>query len=50
VTDPYAFVLRETGGPEKLEAELIDIPSPGPRQVLVRHEAVRPSFTDTYHR
>ena len=48
--DPYSFVLRETGGPEVLEAELIDIPRPGPGEVLVRHEAVGLNFIDTYHR
>jgi NADPH2:quinone reductase len=50
VSDPYAFTLRETGGPEVLEAELIDVPAPGPGQVLVRHEAVGLNFIDTYHR
>jgi NADPH:quinone reductase len=50
VSDPYAFVLRGTGGPEALEAELIDVPRPGPGQALVRHEAVGLNFIDTYHR
>jgi NADPH2:quinone reductase len=50
VTDPYAFILRRTGGPEVLEAEHIDVPRPGPGQVLVRHEAVGLNFIDTYHR
>lgn len=50
VSDPYAFILRETGGPEKLEAEHIDLPRPGPGEVLVRHEAVGLNFIDTYHR
>ncbi|HEX8668221.1 MAG TPA: quinone oxidoreductase [Allosphingosinicella sp.] len=50
MSDPYAFTLRETGGPEVLEAELIDVPAPGPGQVLVRHEAVGLNFIDTYHR
>ena len=50
MSDPYAFVLRKTGGPEVLEAELIDPPQPGPNQVLVRHEAVGLNFIDTYHR
>jgi NADPH2:quinone reductase len=50
MTDPYAFVLRETGGPEKLEAEHIDVPRPGPGEVLVRHEAGGLNIIDTYHR
>jgi NADPH2:quinone reductase len=50
VSDPYSFLLRETGGPEKLEAEHMDIPAPGQGEVLVRHEAVGLNFIDTYHR
>jgi len=50
MTDPYSFILRKTGGPEVLEAEHIDVPRPGPGQVLVRHEAVGLNFIDTYHR
>ena len=50
MTDPYAFVLRQTGGPEVLEAEHVDVPRPGPGDVLIRHEAVGLNFIDTYHR
>lgn len=50
MNDPYAFILRETGGPDILEAEHIDVPRPGPGEVLVRHEAVGLNFIDTYHR
>jgi NADPH2:quinone reductase len=50
VSDPYAYVLRETGGPEILGADHIDVPRPGPGEVLVRHEAVGLNFIDTYHR
>ncbi|MEA3039926.1 MAG: NADPH:quinone reductase [Sphingomonadales bacterium] len=50
MTDPYSFTLRRTGGPEVLEAEHIDVPRPGPGQVLVRNEAVGLNFIDTYHR
>ncbi|HYE29576.1 MAG TPA: quinone oxidoreductase [Allosphingosinicella sp.] len=50
MSDPYAFVLRETGGPEVLEAEHFDLPAPGPCEVLVRHEAVGLNYIDTYHR
>ncbi len=48
--DPFRFCLRETGGPEVLQAELIDVPQPGEGEVLIRHEAVGLNFIDTYHR
>jgi NADPH2:quinone reductase len=50
LADPYAFIVRTTGGPEVLEAEHIDVPKPGPGEVLVKHEAVGLNFIDTYHR
>jgi NADPH2:quinone reductase len=50
MSDAYAFTLTETGGPEVLRAEPIDVPRPGPRQVVVRNEAVGLNFIDTYHR
>lgn len=48
--EPYRFTLAKTGGPDVLEAELIDLPHAGEGQVLVRHEAVGLNFIDTYHR
>jgi NADPH2:quinone reductase len=50
VADPFRFCLRETGGPEVLRAEPIDIPQPGEGELLIRHEAVGLNFIDTYHR
>jgi NADPH2:quinone reductase len=50
MSDPYRFILGKTGGPEVLEAEHIDVPRPGPGQVLLRHEAVGLNYIDTYHR
>jgi NADPH2:quinone reductase len=50
MSEPIAFVLRKTGGPEVLEAEHIDVPRPGPEKVVVRHEAIGLNFIDTYHR
>nr|WP_295374145.1 quinone oxidoreductase [uncultured Sphingosinicella sp.] len=50
MTDPYRFILRRTGGPEVLEAEMIDVPAPGEGELLIRHEAVGLNFIDTYHR
>jgi NADPH2:quinone reductase len=46
----YAFVLRDTGGPELLRPEPTEVPSPGPGQVLVKNEAIGLNFIDTYHR
>lgn len=48
--DPFHFCLRRTGGPEALEAELIDVPAPREGEVLIRHEAIGLNFIDTYHR
>ena len=50
MSDPFAFILRKTGGPEVLEAEPIDVPRPGAGKVVVRHEAIGLNFIDTYHR
>ena len=50
MTDPYRFTLSQTGGPDVLEAELIDVPEPAEGEVLVRHEAIGLNFIDTYHR
>lgn len=46
----FAIRFHETGGPEVLQAEPIQVGSPGPGQVLVRHEAVGLNFIDTYFR
>jgi NADPH2:quinone reductase len=48
--DAYAFRIHETGGPEVLQAEAIEVPRPGPGQIVVRNEAVGLNFIDTYHR
>lgn len=45
-----AIQAVRTGGPEVLEAVDLPVPSPGPGQVLVRHQAVGLNFIDTYHR
>ena len=50
MADPYAFCLASTGGPEVLEAEMIDVPVPAEGEVLIRHEAVGLNYIDTYHR
>ncbi|WP_114226557.1 MULTISPECIES: quinone oxidoreductase family protein [Sphingomonas] len=43
-------ILRRTGGPEVIEWETVDLPAPGPGEVLVEHEAVGLNFIDVYHR
>jgi NADPH2:quinone reductase len=45
-----AIRFSETGGPDVLKVEDIDLPAPGPGQVRVRHTAIGVNFIDTYHR
>ncbi|GAA0636633.1 quinone oxidoreductase [Kutzneria viridogrisea] len=40
----------ETGGPEVMRWEAVEVGEPGPGQVRVRHEAVGLNFADTYFR
>ena len=42
--------VHQHGGPEVLRYEAYDSGSPGPGEVLVRHEAVGLNFIDVYHR
>src|SRR5688572_23249094 len=42
--------LHETGGPEVLRLETIELPAPGPGEALVRHTAIGVNFIDTYQR
>ena len=46
----YRLVIRSTGGPEVIEREPLGQLSPGPDDVLVRHEAIGLNYIDTYHR
>ncbi|PKB25908.1 NADPH2:quinone reductase [Novosphingobium kunmingense] len=39
-----------TGGPEVIQWHEVDLPAPGPNEVLIRHEAVGLNFIDTYLR
>ncbi|MSU70927.1 MAG: quinone oxidoreductase [Opitutus sp.] len=45
-----AIRIHETGGPEKLRAEDIPVPSPRAGEVRFRVEAAGVNFIDTYHR
>ena len=46
----HSIRIHETGGPEKLRWEEVEIGSPGPGEVLVRNTAVGLNYIDTYHR
>ncbi len=47
---PNAIRIHETGGPEKMLWEEVEVGSPGPGQVLVRNTAVGLNFIDVYQR
>lgn len=46
----HAVRFYETGGPEVLRYEQVQVGDPGPGQVRVRHVAVGLNFADTYFR
>lgn len=46
----YAIILRETGGPEKLLYEQVEVADPGPGELQIRHTAIGVNFHDTYVR
>ncbi|WP_334041625.1 quinone oxidoreductase [Burkholderia ambifaria] len=46
----HAVRFHETGGPDVLRWEEVDVGEPGPGQVRLRHEAVGLNFADTYFR
>src|SRR2546430_16793674 len=45
-----AVRFHETGGPEVLRLEDVEVGDPGPGQVRLRHVAVGLNFADTYFR
>ena len=45
-----AIRLAHAGGPEVLELQEVETPTPGPGQILIRHEAVGLNFIDIYQR
>jgi NADPH2:quinone reductase len=47
---PKAIRMTETGGPEVLRWEDVDVGEPGEGQARVRHTAIGVNFIDTYHR
>ena len=46
----HAIRIHETGGPNVMRWESVDVPLPGPGEILVRHAAVGLNYIDTYHR
>lgn len=46
----YAIRIHETGGPETLRWEEVEVGEPGPGQVLLRQTAVGLNYIDTYNR
>ena len=46
----HAIRFHETGSPDVLKYESIELPPPGPGEARVRHSAIGVNFLDTYHR
>ncbi len=46
----HAIRFHETGGPEILQWEEMEVGAPGASQVRIRHSAIGLNFIDTYHR
>jgi NADPH2:quinone reductase len=47
---PHAIRIHQTGGPEVLSWEEVDVPAPAAGEATVRQQAVGLNFIDTYHR
>ena len=45
-----AIRIHETGGPEVMKFENVDVPSPGAGEVHIRHDAIGVNYIDVYHR
>jgi NADPH:quinone reductase len=45
-----AIRFSQTGGPEVLHLEEVDLPPPGKGEVTIRHAAIGLNYIDTYHR
>ena len=42
--------IETIGGPEVIQWKELDLPAPGPGEILIRHEAVGLNYIDTYFR
>ena len=47
---PYAIRVHQTGGPNVLKWEEVEVGDPGPGQVRIKQEAAGLNFIDVYHR
>jgi NADPH2:quinone reductase len=47
---PRAIRIHETGGPEVMRLEEVDVPAPGAGQVQIEHTAIGLNFIDVYDR
>lgn len=47
---PYAIRVHQTGGPEQMRWEEVEVGKPGPGEVLVRNTAIGLNYIDTYFR
>jgi NADPH2:quinone reductase len=47
---PIAIRIHETGGPDVLRQETVQLGLPGPGEISIRHTAIGLNFIDTYHR
>lgn len=47
---PHAIRVHETGGPEVLHWEAVDVGAPGPGEIRVRHTRVGLNYIDIYYR
>ena len=45
-----AVRIKETGGPDVMELQEVDIGPPGPGMVTVANKAIGLNYIDTYHR
>src|SRR5688572_4317091 len=50
MTSSEVVIIRAPGGPDVLELSSVEVPAPGPLEVLVRHTAIGLNYIDTYHR
>ena len=47
---PKAIRIHQTGGPEVMRWEDIEVGAPGPGEIRIRHEAVGLNYIDVYFR
>ena len=47
---PRAIRIHETGGPEVMRLEEVEVPAPGAGEVQVQHTAIGLNFIDVYDR